>query len=155
MRRHFFETLTLICLIFIACACIPPNVNRPSVCDNIEGRSILCETAEKFSTEKIPVRLEDIGRGMIIVNFGLIAAGVYDKADALKVVDRLILALDGSVTYAIFRDKFIEYTSEHPDLIQAAKPYLDEFGLVNMLITETDKTILRNWLKKRREALDG
>jgi len=114
----------------------------PSVCDDVTGPCLLCQTADKYN-----VRLEDIGNGLILVNMVAVNQGLYSVDDAKGVMESLLSALDGSsLTYALFKDKIIEYTKDYPGLLSVTSAYMDEFAL-SQYIYEADREILREWLK--------
>ena len=127
-------------------ACISTGT-RPTVCDRIQGPSILCQVAGEHG-----VRLEDVGNGLILVNAVAISEGAYTKGDAKRVLRRLLESLDGPVTYALFKEHLINATESFPGLLDVARSYLDELSLSNRM-HDADREILRTWLTNRIKSL--
>ena len=145
MSKQFLSVMFLAVTALVA-ACISTG-NRPTVCNQIEGPSILCQVATEHG-----VRLEDVGNGLILVNALAISEGAYTRADARQVLSRLLDALDGSVTYAVFKSRIQQATESFPGLLDVAKSYLDEFSLSNQ-VYDADREILRTWLTNRIKSL--
>lgn len=141
---------TKLFFIFIVCTlllsgCIFPDL--PSTCDDAPDESVLCSIASKSN-----MRLEDVGGAMIIINSVLIAEGAYTKADAQMVISLLLDSLTKSVTYAIFKDKFLTYSKSYPDLVKVADCYLETFSLQKQMC-QFDRSLLIYWLTERLEKL--
>ncbi|MCG8643228.1 MAG: hypothetical protein MI862_26115 [Desulfobacterales bacterium] len=145
MNKQFFSVMFLAVTALVA-ACISTG-NRPTVCNQIEEPSILCQVATEHG-----VRLEDVGNGLILVNALAISEGVYTRADARQVLSRLLDALDGSITYAVFKSRIQQATESFPGLLDVAKSYLDEFSLSNQMY-DADREILQTWLTNRIKSL--
>ncbi len=127
--------------------------SRESVCDDVQpGESVLCEIVNKMAQETgTDVTLEDVGAGIVMVNSAALASGKVSNEDVRKVVDKLLKALDGSVTYALFSKKLEDAVGS--GLLMVAKPLLDRFSLSKNLMKKKDLEILRNWLTERLEDL--
>lgn len=132
--------------ILVVSACTSSG-NRPTVCEQIQEPSILCQVAKEKN-----IRLEDIGNGLILVNAVAISEGVYTRGDAKHVLEKLSQALDGPVTYVLFKDQIIKYTNAYPGLLDVAMVYLDEFSLSKRMY-EADRDILKTWLTSRIKSL--
>lgn len=145
MKKYFLLSILAAALVMLLAGCAG---NRPSVCDGIQpGDSLLCQIAADHD-----IQLEDVGLALVAVNAVAIGEGLYTRDQAQEVINRLLLALDGSITYAVFRDRIMEYTEKYPGLLDVAQTYLDRFALSKQ-IRETDRDILRTFLQKRLKAL--
>lgn len=143
MRKMSLFFLCSAMLLMAACA-----GSLPTVCDEISpGESVLCDIANKQG-----IRLEDVGLGLILVNSVAIKEGVYTRDQARGVVEKLLSCLDGSVTYALFRDRIQEYTAGYPGLLEVTQAYLYQFSLSKQ-ISQTDREILTAWLNNRLKEL--
>ena len=142
--------LIVFTLTLVSCAPLQRLESRPGVCDNISsGESVLCDMAQKSG-----IRPEDVGKGIVAVNAVLIARERYTYAQAVEVIDKLLMALDGPITYVIFKDKIQEFTKKYPGLLEVVREDLEYFALSNQ-IYPADKDILQNWLKRQRRYLGG
>ncbi len=146
MRKCLFGLLWVAVLLSLVAACEFPG-KRPTICDRVEGPSILCQVAEKNG-----VRLEDVGTGLILVNAVAISEGVYTKSDAKNVLGKILQALDGPVTYVFFKEHIIRSTEAFPGLLDVATVYLEEFSLSKKM-HDADRDILRVWLTNRIKSL--
>lgn len=140
--------------------------NRASLCDKMEpGESGLC-TAVAAVEERtgVPVRLEDLDLA-IRSGVPLALLLIYDEDEdrtkardrVLMVIEVLELFLDGEVTYGGFLDKVKLEGRERKIAALVAMETIEElFGnadIVGMLITDTDKVLIREHLKKVRARL--
>ena len=129
------------------CAYLTP---MPSVCDTIEGPSLLCDLSEKYK-----VRLEDIGNGLIIANAVAIGQGLYTRDQAVEVMKEIRAILDNPVSYAFFKAGVDEKVALYPGLLEIATVYFSELGGLTQIMYRTDRDILIGFLDKQIEILGG
>ncbi|MCP4020944.1 MAG: hypothetical protein GY729_03805 [Desulfobacteraceae bacterium] len=139
------KIIILLLFMLFMVSCISKNLT--SICDTITGPSHLCRIAENHG-----MRLEDIGNVFIIVNAVALSKDVYSKEDAVFILEKMLEALDGPVTYVLFKEELLALTRDTPGLLDIAMVYLDEFSLSNR-IYPADKTILQAWLQGRMDSL--
>ena len=120
--------------------------NRPSVCDEVVGRSILCETADKLS-----IKIEDAGNVILVANTIAIAEGLYTKEQFDEIVNALLDLLDyegdrAFITYDKLKGFIIQMVEKYPGLFMVARNYLDMFLSNDNVITPADRGIITGWL---------
>lgn len=147
-RARLFSVMIAVFLFISAIGCLGrTTTSRGTVCDDIQGESILCGIAASSGT-----RLEDVGNGLIVINAVAIAEGAYTKDDARKVLNKLLEALDEPLTYVVFKEQIVRYTEAYPGLVEVAMVYLDQFSMESQMY-DADKDILKEWLQARVDSL--
>lgn len=119
----------------------------PSVCDTLEERSLLCETAAKAG-----IRLEDLGNGLIIANMIAIAENLYTRDQAAEVLTHLRDLLHNPISYLLFANEVQKIGRQYPGLLAVAEIYMDQL-LVSIPIHNVDRALLVGWLDKQIEGL--
>ncbi len=119
----------------------------PSVCDNLEERSLLCEAAARLG-----VRLEDVGNGLIIANAGAIATGQYTRDQAIEILTHLRNFAQNPVSYVLFIKEVNKMLRMYPGMLTVAESYMDLIASA-LPIYSTDRVLLVDWLNDQIEAL--
>ena len=138
-------TILILILVLVGCA-----GRLPTVCDEVKGPSLLCDTAERYG-----VRLEDVGNGLIIANAIAIAEGLYTIDEAVEVMTELRDILDDPITYVTFKVEVYKRMEKYPGLIEVATVYFDELGGMAKEIYPIDRKLLVGWLDKQIKTLGG
>jgi hypothetical protein len=137
----------IIGLIFIY-GCANMGVGKlPSVCDALEGPSVLCDMAEKTG-----MRIEDIGIGIAIVSTVCIREDVFSKEDALKIITSIGDSLDIGITYSIFKQLVEQNAKNYPELIIVVESYAPYFDSM-LYISKADKSMIKYWIEKQKVRL--
>ena len=135
--KKLLVVFAIICLLVSSCTWYQ---SRPSVCDNLSEKSLLCMLAAKTG-----IKLEDMGTGLIIVNSILIAEGKYTQEQALEVVTTLRDILKKPVTYLYFYANVKDYLEKFPGLMLVDLDLLDELAN-SQVMHNPDRELLLNWL---------
>lgn len=121
----------------------------PSVCDNNDQPSVLCDIAEDSG-----MRLEDIGNTLIVVNAVAINEGEYTEQQAADILKEIRHAIDSPVSYLFFKAELEEKISGVPGLFAVASDYLSSF-VNDDIMHEKDRMILMTWLDNRIDELEN
>jgi hypothetical protein len=122
----------------------------PSVCDDLQTPSKLCEVSKKYG-----VRIEDIGNGLIIANAVAIGQGVYTKDEALKVMKEIRAVLDNPVSNAFFKAQVYLKVDTYPGLLEVASAYFSELGSLTQMMYAEDRRLLVGFLDQQIKILGG
>jgi hypothetical protein len=140
--------LVLMLAMLMGCALLS---KAPSICDDLEGPSLMCEIAAKHN-----VRLEDIGNALVVINEIAIIEEAYSKEDAIEVLKEIRLLLDkGALSYAMFRLAVYEKAEKYAGLIEVAESYFWTFQNQRSFIYKEDRRILRDWINRQIERLQA
>jgi len=145
IRWSLLGVFMFLCLIF-GCAHLP---GAPSVCDDIKGRSLLCQMSEQSG-----VALEDIGNAFVIANAVAIGEGLYTKDQALDVMQEFLRFLEAPVSYVFVRNTVKQYTDKYPGLLVVSQMYVDRF-ISGRIMYKDDQEILKAWLAKQVKTLSS
>lgn len=130
--------LALITTIISSCTTFNPG---QSICDTIQGESILCQTAKDHN-----VSLEQIGSILIIVDYASIRSGLYTKDQAIDVLKQANDILSGPLAYRGFRTWLISalVKSKAPELIEISAMFPDSTAIMY----KADQDILRGFIER-------
>lgn len=145
MKKSFLILLLIAVMMTVGCV----FNDLPSVCDQLEDKSYLCEIAQKHD-----IRLESVGTILVVANAVAIGEGVYTSTDALQVMQSIRCVLDQPISYLFFKDKVQGLTEKYPGLLEIADIYLNEFMSTQTMFVR-DREILQGWLDKRIARLEA
>lgn len=131
----------------LAVGCVEIFNSGPTVCDTVQGNSVLCTMSDKHG-----VKLETIGNVLIVANRTAIAAGAYSKSDALKALVEIRKLIDSPVSYAFFTTEVRRVSKKYPGLIQIAEKYLSDL-IEDKIMFKADREILQKFLDSRIKSL--
>lgn len=122
----------------------PQFKNLPSVCDNLEQPSYLCDISKQYDT-----RLEDIGNALIIANAVAIGQKVYTREQAISVLTEIRSALDNPISYVVFKNLVYDKVDSYPGLLEVASAYFSILGTNTENILPTDRGFLKSWIDRQ------
>ena len=150
--KKFVATLLAFTFLFTLGGCATMGewwTGRASVCDSVEGKSYLCETAEQ-----VGIKVEDAGAIIIIANEVAIAEGLYTKDQFNEVIHFILDTLQYTgerdlPTFEQLRAKIKEALTKYPGLVTVVQKYMDMFLNESGVIPAADREIITNWLVKQ------
>ena len=142
--NHFI--ILAVILSISSCSAIKkiPVIQGTSVCEAINGGSLLCHVAEKHN-----MTLEQIGTIIVLVDYSAIRSGVYSKDTAINVLAQIEAVLEKPVSYAYLKQWLVGTLANKPELIEIT----DMFPSSPLIMYETDRSILRGFIERHLDSL--
>ena len=91
---------------------VNPEPTQPTICETIQGPSLICESCAKFG-----INAEELETIIIAVDYAAIGSGVYSAGSAIDVLKQMRALVSSSISYRYLRTWLLGTLIDSPRLV--------------------------------------
>lgn len=137
MTKIKLFTLIFFTVALVSCAAFP--VQTTSICDTLDGESLLCEMCEARGTTP-----ELLGAKIVLVDYIGIRAGLYTREHAIDVLESALEVIGATISYSGFRSWVLAEVVDDPELVEISEMFPDSTSIMYT----ADRDMVKAWIEQ-------